>query len=79
MPIEIYTDNRSLHDALLSQKYVSDKRCLGALKEIYHKKEIDNIHWVKKEHQLADSIAKIGGDVSPLINTLVYGKLYDPE
>ena len=44
-----------------------------------HNKEIDKIHWIKKEHQLADSSTKIGGDVSPLINTLIYGKLYDPE
>ena len=50
IPIEIYTDNKSLHDALRSQKYVSDK-CLridiGALKEMLHKKEIDSIHWLK--------------------------------
>ena len=29
---------------------------IGALKEMLHKKEIDSIHWVKKEHQLADSL-----------------------
>ena len=44
-----------------------------------HKKEIDKIHWIKKEHQLADSLTKIGGTVSPLINTLIYRKLHDPE
>ena len=44
-----------------------------------HKKEIGKIHWIKKEHQLADSLTKIGGDVSPLIHILIYGKLYDPE
>ena len=65
-----------------SQKYVSDKWLridIGTLKEMLHKKEIDNIHWLKKECQLADSLTKIGGDISPLINTLIYGKLYDPE
>ena len=27
---------------------------IGALKEMVHKIEIDQIHWIKKEHQLAD-------------------------
>ena len=27
---------------------------IGALKEMLHKIEIDKIHWIKKEHQLAD-------------------------
>ena len=44
-----------------------------------HKKEIDNSHWVKKENQLVDLLIKLRGDISPLINTLIYGKLYDPE
>ena len=51
-------NNKSLHDALRSQIYVSDKRLridIGALKEMLHKKEIDNIHWVERECQLADS------------------------
>ena len=82
IPTEIYTDNKSLHDALQSQKYVSDK-CLkienGALKEMLHKKVIKNINWVKKEHKLANSLIKIGGDISLPINTLIGGKLYDPE
>ena len=75
-------NNKSLHDALRSQIYVSDKRLridIGALKEMLHKKEIDNIHWVERECQLADSLTKIGGDDLPIINTLIYGKLYDPE
>ena len=61
-------NNKLLHDALRSQIYVSDKRLridIGALKEMLHKREIDNIHWVERECQLADS--------------LIYGKLYDPE
>ena len=44
-----------------------------------HKKEIVNVYWFKKEHQLTDSLTKMQGDVSPLINTLIYGKLFDPE
>ena len=44
-----------------------------------HKKEINNIHWIKKEHQLDDSLTKIGEDISPQINALIYEKLYDPE
>ena len=61
-------------------KNVFDKRLridIGALKEMLHKKEIDKIHWIKTEHQLEDSLTKIGRDVSPLIITLIYGKLYD--
>ena len=51
IPIEICTDNKSLHDALRSQKYVSDKRLridIGALKEMLHQKKINKIHWIKR-------------------------------
>ena len=78
IPIETYMDNKSLHDALRSQKHVSHKWLridIGALKEMLHKKYIDKIHWLKKEDWLAHSLTKIGDDISPLINTLIFGKL----
>ena len=68
--------------AFWSQKYVSDKRLridTAAFKEMLHKKENNSIHWIKKEHQLDDSLTKIGGDISPQINALIYEKLYGPE
>ena len=76
--IEIYMDNLITSWCIAISK-ISQKIDNGTLKEMLHKKEIDNIHWLKKECQLADSLTKIGGDISSLINKLIYGKLYDPE
>ena len=74
--IEVYTDNKSHHEALQSSKYVTDK-CLridiGALKEIISNKQIENIIWIKSAHQIADSLTKHGANSLPLINVLQEG------
>ena len=49
LPIQVYTDNKSLQDALKSNKYVNDKRLridIGALKEVTTSKYIENIIWI---------------------------------
>ena len=82
IPIKIYTDNKSLHNALKSHKFVSDKRLridIGSLKEMLLKKEISQIHWVNKQNQLADCLTKIGGNILPLIEALQKQKITDPE
>ena len=73
IPIEVYTDNKSLHDASQSSKYVTDK-CLridiGALKEIIFNKEIESITWIKSAQQIADSLTKHGANSLLLIEVL---------
>ena len=76
-PIHCITDNRSLCDALASNKYVTEKRLridIGALKEAIKNNDIEHISWVKTNEQLADSLAKFGAS---LVNLLREGE-FDP-
>ena len=78
LPIEVVTDNKPLHDALKSPKYVSDKRLridIAALKQLIMNKDIHMIHWVKTDEQLADMLTKNGVSSYKLINTLKTGHL----
>ena len=77
IPIHCITDNRSLCDALASNKYVTEKRLridIGALKEAIKNNDIEHISWVKTNEQLADSLAKFGAS---LVNLLREGE-FDP-
>ena len=71
IPIGLYAHNKSLHDALRSQKYVFDKRIIIDIATIkkrcirINKKRFHHIHWVKKVYQLADSLTKTRGDILP--------------
>ena len=71
IPIGLYEHNKSLHDALRSQKYVFDKRIIIDIATIkkrcirINKKRFHHIHWVKKVYQLADSLTKTCGDILP--------------
>ena len=51
IPIEVYTDNKSLHEALKLSRYVTDKPLridIGALKEIIYKtKKSKALHELK--------------------------------
>ena len=73
IPIEDYADNKSLHDALQSSKYFTDK-CLGinigALEKIIFNKEIKCITWIKSAQQIAISLTKYGANLLPLIKVL---------
>ena len=73
IPIEDYADNKSLHDALQSSKYVTDK-CLGinigALEKIIFNKEIKCITWIKSAQQIEISLTKYGANLLPLIKVL---------
>ena len=78
LSIEVVTDNKSLHDALKSPKYVSDKRLridIAALKQLIMNKDIHMIHWVKTDEQLAGTLTKHGVLSYKLINTLKTGHL----
>ena len=72
IPIDVFTDNRSLVDALKSSKYVGEKiLCIdmAALKSYLYEKNIATIKWVNSANQLADILTKKN------INSLQFVKL----
>ena len=79
LPIEIVTDNKSLCDALHSDKSVTDKRLrieIGSLKEMLQTKDIVKVHWVETKYQLADALTKMGASTKLLLQVLHSGRLH---
>lgn len=73
IPMEIITDNKSLFDALKSNKPVSNKRLrieIGQLKEMIDNKEINKVTWKDTKNQLADGLTKIGPNSQLLLNVI---------
>lgn len=78
IPIEVVTDNLSLHNALKSNKQITDKRLrvdLAAIKEMLSRKEISRVKWVEGKYQLADKLTKAGASSSKLLDVLNDGQL----
>ena len=78
IPIEIVTDNRSLHDALYSKKFVTEKRLridIAAVKESLINGNISKITWVNANKQLADCLTKEGAPSYKLIEVLQANKI----
>ena len=64
--IRCMTDNKSLHDALLSSKQVDDKRLridISVIDDMLARSELERVIWVSGANQLADALTKKG--VSP--------------
>ena len=76
-PIDLYVDNKSLHDAAKTTNTLVEKRLLvdiSAIREMLERKEI-NIFWTPTESQLADVLTKGGVDKAKLTATLASGFL----
>ena len=76
-PINLYVDNKSLHDAAKTTKALVEKRQLvdiSAIREMLDRKEI-NIFWTPTERQLADVLTKGSVDKAKLTATLGSGFL----
>ena len=59
--IEIYTDNKSLHDSTISKKNVLEKRLridIAMLRELFEQKRITKIHHINTKKQIANSLKK---------------------
>ena len=68
MPIVCVTDNRSLCDAMWSNKSVSEKWLrleVGAIKDMIETGQIQELKWTESAKQLADCLTKEGA--SPLV------------
>ena len=79
LPIEILTDNKSLCDALHSNKSVMNKRLrieIRSLKEMLQTKDIVKVHRVETKYQLADALTKMGASTKLLLQVLCSGRLH---
>ena len=75
--MNVYVDNKSLHDAVRSTSVVTERRLtieLGALRELQDQKKIKMI-WIPTVDQLADCLTKAGANKQQLIDVLSRGKL----
>ncbi len=73
IPIDCFTDNKSLYDNIHSTKVVSEKRLridIASIKQMLEKREISQIVWVESCHQVADCLTKRGASCSGLMNIL---------
>ena len=80
VPLNMYTDSKSLFDTITKRSQTSEKRLLidlTAVREAYRRREITNVAWVRSEYNLADAMTKIVKD-SILDDVLTSGKLDHP-
>lgn len=69
LKIYCYVDNKSLVDALYSCRSVDDRRLridMAVLRDMLQNKEITEISWIDKSHQLADCLTKKGASTERL-------------
>ena len=70
--IEMYTDNRSSYDAIITSNLTSDKRLrvdIAALHEMHDNRDV-SFHWVESSYQLADVLTKRGASEKKLLDVL---------
>ena len=76
IPIKAYIDSKNIHSAVHSTKTVSEKRLrldIAALKQMLHRKDIEEVSWIESSEQLADCLSKKGASSSKLVNILKTG------
>ena len=74
--IEVYTDSKSLFDALNSKKNVTEKRLridIALLREIMDPKIITKLHCIDSKSQLANALTKKGACTKELLGTIRKG------
>ena len=76
LPIEIYTDSKSLYDAIKSKKNVLEKRLridIATLGEVFERKIIKNIHNTSTKTNLANALTKKGASTKEILDLLQNG------
>ena len=67
----VYTDNRSLYDAVHSMKQTLEKRLLvdiSAMPEMIERNEI-TVTWINREKQMSDVLAESGVPLNIMLQT----------
>ena len=73
IPVICLTDSKTLYHAVKSSKQIAYKRLsldLAMIKEKCENKQIENIIWISKEKQMADSRTKKGASCEKLIQAI---------
>ena len=76
LPIEIYTDSKSLFDTIKSKKNILEKRLridIAMLREMFEQKLITNIRNISTKNQLANALTKKGASTKELLDLLQKG------
>ena len=76
LPIEVYTDSKSLYNAIKSKKNVLEKRLRigkAMLREMFEQKSITNIYNNSTRTQLANALTKKGASTKELFDLLQKG------
>ena len=77
IPIELYTDNKSLYDSVSTTNYVLDKRLrveMSSLRECYETGEV-RFKWIETNGQVADVLTKRGASKAKLFHSLRENRL----
>ena len=77
VPVELYTDNKSLYDSICTTNLVLDKRLrveIASLRENFENGEV-KFSWVSAEKQIADVLTKRGASKVKLFSSLRENKL----
>lgn len=77
IPIDCYTDNKSLVENIHSTKSVHDKKLridTACLKEMLKEGEISSLSWLDSKNQLADCLTKTGASSQGLREVLSSGR-----
>ena len=73
IPVVCHTNSKMMYLAVKSSKQIADKRLnidLATIKEKCENKEIENITWISKEKQIADSLTEKGASCEKLIQAI---------
>ena len=73
----LFTDNKSLHDAVHTTNVIGDKRLrvdISALREMIERREF-TMHWIESDKQVADVLTKKGASKNLLLEVLKRCKL----
>ena len=76
--LKCITDCNSLHDAIYSNKFVTEKRLrleISGIKEMTERGTVTNVQWVNTEKQLADCLTKKGASSKRLLKVFESGTL----
>ena len=73
LPVNCYTDSKSLVDALHSTKSVEDKSLrisIAVLMDMMNSGEVTSVQWVESGEQMADCFTKAGASSVKLIKAI---------
>ena len=75
LPIQAFSDSKSLVDSVHSSKTLEDNRLkidICVLRDYLRLGEVEQIGWVDTKEQLADSLTKSGASAQNLLDALSY-------